>query len=408
MRLLKLELKRILKTRLTIILLLSALFLSFLMAWLPTTFCHITYLDENGALHSLSGLDALRYEKQVQAFLSGDVTPGKVRKAVETAQRCLKEYGVEETYLLPPGVYGRDILPYAPLLRGAKQAFTDPVTGQVPTLLELDPKRVEDYYHACEERLLNQMAGNSDAEQEAAEKLYSTVEKPFQFFPGYNTDPVDYQVILAMLILLMCAVIAAPIFTSDYQTGADDILRCTRHGQLRFALVKIASALLISSVTFCLSAVIYIAVSNSLFGWESTKTSMQLLYSAVNLGNMNIRQLQVFSAVGGGLSVLATVSVTLYLSSRCENTVAALGGALGLCILPTLLYAALPAWLGDWICGILPASGAGLQTSVLYATTDFTFLGGIWLPYFMVAVYLIEIPCFTILSVRAYVRHGRN
>ena len=38
MRLLKVELKRILKTRLTVILLSAALLLSFLLAWLPVTF----------------------------------------------------------------------------------------------------------------------------------------------------------------------------------------------------------------------------------------------------------------------------------------------------------------------------------------------------------------------------------
>ena len=51
MRLLRLEMKRVLKTRSTMILLFLALLLSFLMAWLPVTFCQNSYMDENGNLY---------------------------------------------------------------------------------------------------------------------------------------------------------------------------------------------------------------------------------------------------------------------------------------------------------------------------------------------------------------------
>ena len=47
-RFLKVELKRILKTRLTLILLSAALLLSFIMAWLPTSFSYNSYTDAQG------------------------------------------------------------------------------------------------------------------------------------------------------------------------------------------------------------------------------------------------------------------------------------------------------------------------------------------------------------------------
>ena len=48
MRLMKLELKRVLKTRLTLILLTFSLVLSLVMAYIPTTFSYVTYRDTNG------------------------------------------------------------------------------------------------------------------------------------------------------------------------------------------------------------------------------------------------------------------------------------------------------------------------------------------------------------------------
>lgn len=48
MRIFRLELKRILKSRLTWTLLALALILSVLLAWLPTTYCYSSYTDEVG------------------------------------------------------------------------------------------------------------------------------------------------------------------------------------------------------------------------------------------------------------------------------------------------------------------------------------------------------------------------
>ena len=68
------------------------------------------------------------------------------------------------------------------------------------------------------------------------------MEKPFQYYSGIGSNAMDYQVLLIYLITILCVVIASPIFSSDYQTGADDILRCTKHGRGKMAGRKIGSA----------------------------------------------------------------------------------------------------------------------------------------------------------------------
>ena len=81
MRLLLLEIKRILKTRTTVILLFSSLSLAFLMAYIPTTFSFHEYTDAEGNKVKLTGLASIEYEKRMQADLAGTVTPDKVRKS---------------------------------------------------------------------------------------------------------------------------------------------------------------------------------------------------------------------------------------------------------------------------------------------------------------------------------------
>lgn len=413
MRLMKLELKRVLKTRLTLILLALSLALSVVMAYIPTTFCSVSYLGDDGNEVRVHGLAAVEQIKILQSDTQGAVTPQKVRQAVEAYQECLTKYGVETTYELPDGVYGREILPYAPLFHGVREAFADPDSGFAPSLMDIDPEKIEDFYGACESRidsLMKMEQKNHPAAQQNAKAMYSRVETPYSFYPGYNTDAMDYQLLLAFLIVLFCAVIAAPIFTSDYQTGADDIYRCTKFGRVKFAVTKIASALLICSAAFSLCAAVYLLVSNSLFGWECTKTSMQMLYSIVNLPNLNLGALQGISAGGYLLCMLATVSFTLFLSSRLRNMVTALSLALGCCILPIVVYMALPAEIGQWIYTILPAGGVALQTSFFYSLVDFAYwnLGSlaIWTPYVMLGAYCIEVPLFLCLAIHSYCKQN--
>lgn len=134
-----------------------------------------------------------------------------------------------------------------------------------------------------------------------------------------------------------------------------------------------------------------------------------MLYSILNLPDMDIGQLQIFVALSGLFSILAVISVTLFLSSKFKNVAACMATALLLCLLPIVLYMALPEELGIWIYSILPAGGNGLQTSILYAATDFLFWNigpaAIWLPHVMLGAYMVEIPLFAGLAVYSYSKY---
>lgn len=109
---------------------------------------------------------------------------------------------------------------------------------------------------------------------------------------------------------------------------------------------------------------------------------------------------------------MASVSFTLFLSSKCKSTVASIASALVFCIAPLVISMTVPGTLSAWLCSILPASGTSIQTSVLYAVTDFRFLNlgdlAIWTPYAMIGACVIEIPLFAFLAVRSYCGHTTN
>ena len=98
-----------------------------------------------------------------------------------------------------------------------------------------------------------------------------------------------------------------------------------------------------------------------------------MLYSIVTLADISIGELQVLFAVAGLLSVLASVSFTLFLSSKCKSTVASLASALVFCVAPTVVSMTAPGALSTWI-----------------------------------GACIIEIPLFAFLAVRSYCRHTAN
>ncbi len=412
MRLLKLELKRVLKTRLTAILLILALLASALLAWIPSTYPRATYFDENGELVTLLGMDALHYMQEAEAPYAGTVTTEKVKEALIQYQAVLNRYGVEQTYDLPKGVYGTEILPYMSLLQGVREAFADPDTNRAPSLMDIDPEQIDDYYRILDQRnkdAIKFQQPKSAAAQRAGVEKFAQVTKPYEYYPAYSGDAMDYLIMLNFLVMCICAVIAAPVFTSDYATGADDILRCTKYGTAKFSLVKITAALIICGTTMALCSAIYILVSDSLFGWESTQTSMQILYSITSLLDMDILGLQVFTALSGFLALLATVCLVLFLSSKCRNMIVAMTSSLMVCMAPMILYMALPSGIRELAYFLIPSSGTGLQTSILYEAINYFYITvgdfAVWLPHAMIAACIIEIPLFIGLTVHSYVKH---
>ncbi|MDO5411499.1 MAG: ABC transporter permease [Lachnospiraceae bacterium] len=415
MCILKLEMKRVLKTKMTRVLLALALFLTGWLAYMPVTFYGCAYFDESGKRVELTGFDAMEYIRKQQSDLAGEATPEKIRKAVEAYQTCIREYEAEDVYSLPEEVYTERILPYQPLIHGVKEAFADSATGMAPSILDINPEDLDNFYAVCENRISSLMKTEQPKHPAAQEKgtaLYQKIEKPFVFYPVSGTERMDYQILLCFLLMFFCAAITAPVFSSDYQTGADDILRCTKHGRIRLACTKIAAALIICGMMFGICASAFVLISNCIFGREWTQTSIQMTYTILALADMTMGQLQWTVVLIGLLSVLATISFTLCISSKCKNTMISMCIAVLFVVLPIVVYMSLPNELGIWIRCILPASSVGIQTSILYQLIDFQFLNigklAIWLPYAMVAFMVIEIPLFTGMAIHSYCRHKVN
>ena len=409
MRLFRLEVKRILKSRRTLILLAVALFLAVIMAYLPISFESINRPGENGTVIELNGLDAIQFKREYRQQTDGEVTPEKVADALRTYQKYVQEYGTADD--IPLDVYTENITAIRPLLDRLPEAFADPDTGIGADLMEIDPDVVEQsLYEQCASHLndiMNLEQEDHPSAKEFATEKYSEVDKPFQLYPGLSRDAFDYIELYIFILSILCVAIAAPTFANEYQTGSDSIMRCTKNGRVKFAVTRILAAGCIFVVVFILGMVIHLSIINLAFGTECLKTSFQMLFSIINLPNINLGQLQVILVLAGLLSLLASISCTLFLSAKCKDSLSSLLISLAVMLLPTIIYTALGGSV--WISTVLPSAGIGLQNNFLYQLYGFNFLYvgdmSFWTPYVILISAVIEIPAFTVLAIRSYCKH---
>ena len=180
MRLFRLELKRILKSRRTLILLAIALLLSVAMAYLPISFEGINRPNEDGTVTELDGLAAIKYKQDLYKTSAGEVTPDRIKSALETYQSCVREYGTVEEEGFPLAVFIEKIVPFRHLLMGLSEAFADPVTGIGADLMDIDPNDIDGaYYEKCAEHLQdvmrNEQRENETAQQKALENIQNLI-----------------------------------------------------------------------------------------------------------------------------------------------------------------------------------------------------------------------------------------
>ncbi|MGN0153287.1 MAG: hypothetical protein ACI4A3_02475 [Lachnospiraceae bacterium] len=408
MRLLGLEIKRVMKTKMTIIALLSAILLSFAMAYIPTTFVYCIKGFQDGEPVYATGMEAIKTRQQIEKEIEGEVTQDRIVNAVSTYQRVLKENQAEETYDLPIEVYHEYLDPIYPLFTPICNAYGNKKTATPADMKLLNADELEDFYTAADDyfnvKLMQQ--GKYPNAVAKAQKMRSKVTKPFVYYPGVTSDAMEYEALTLFLILLCCTVACAPVFSADYQTDADSILRCTKKGRTTLAVTKIVSALMISGICTVLCLLIWCISTTLFFGTEGMKTSVQMIASIACMLNMNMGQLIWVHAGIGLLIILSGICFTLFLSAKSKTNVQVMAMSVLACLLPLVLYWVLPERCANVLKCFLPSGGIGLNNSVLYDMVGLRFVNfgslAIWTPYLIILATLIEIPLFIGLAIKSY------
>lgn len=408
MRLYYLEMKRLIRTKSVWILMIAMVVLAAVMAYVPVTFIR-AYKTDAGNVQAVTGVQAVKISKETRKDMEGEVTEEKIRQAIRVLNEMYQEYGSSFMEEVSADVYAEKIYPIMPVLNVIEQVLVP--DGKNLYNMEAFDVKEEDaatIYEKYREEI-QELSQNPELVKEM-QKISGSVKTPFTYESGMTLETVDYYTIYLFLVMFAFIVIASPVYAAEYQTGADDVIRCTKNGRVRIAVTKILVTFTLAVATFVASSLTFVAVLYILYGGSGFGTSIQMGYvfylPALTIGSM--LKLQI---AGGVLFTLATVSFVLFLSSKCKNVQTALISAFGIAILPMILNMAGNNNVLNIMRCILPTGGFGLinglQSELM--ARNFALVAGhyIWLPYILLVAAAVAVPVFVGLTIVSYCRRGR-
>lgn len=279
----------------------------------------------------------------------------------------------------------------------------------IPRGLEaINVDELDSFYQECDTRLQNVLTAEREtaATIKKATELYGKVERPFTLHAGYTRDAFDYLTINTLFFVLFGVVFSAPLFSENYETGADHILRCTEFGRKKLARTKILAHMLMNILMYLIGITLHLIISDLAFGMSTLKTSVQALYDTISLPNMNLFQLQITVSLAGMLSLIAGNAFTYFVSAKQERVAGTLSLSLLIALAPTFIFMGLG---NNWLSAILPTGGVGMNNSLLNQLVDFRFLHlgshSFWTPQVTLLFTIIWIPVFLFLAIRSYSKH---
>ena len=407
----KLEMKRLLRTRSTWILMAAALLVTLVLCCV-NIFGAYYYSYDGKSYHAL---DATEMREIVTESAEGEWTSERIRDVFEQ----IDEVSANRRGIAVEGETNDNY----EIVTGGNNSGAASIAGYTNTFLrsipqvfdvymdEIRPDMAAQYYTQRKAYIEEVMTLNyGPAAAEAALRLDENTTEPFYYEFGFGTgsDIASTLPVSLFAIAVVCSIICAPVFASDYSTGADDIQRCTRYGCKRLGRAKLLAAMTLSAALYIICTAVFVALTLAVYGDD--KTSAQLALDALVLIDIDMNGVLVLTLIAGFLSVLVMTAFTLWLSARMRSSVAVLAVALAVAMTPTFLVILLrEGALGDWLRLILPSGGLGLGTGMFVDIQigEFLTVGSlaIWTPFAMLAAPVIETPVFALLARRAYTRH---
>ena len=320
--LVKYEFLKILKRKSTLIVIAASLILTAVFFGLPVI-QYQTYSREG----VIRGLQGIRYEKEQYEALSVPLTNEYITENIRDVQALFDNpdnvgYDGYESFLIDDA-YWNDIAPRERLLNMIAVNYADPnASAGYNTLPDLDVSDGADFYQARQDKIEKVMnassSGLSDREKDYWRNMNSKAETPFQY--GYY---VGWEVLIScfelfIFPLLAISIILCPVFSGEYLSGTDAVIRSSRYGKTKLVKAKITASLLFGLAAFTLHVIVALGITFAAYGTDGWNLPLQINgttvpYPLTFLGGPLINLGVIY------LVLIAMTGLTLFLSARMKN-----------------------------------------------------------------------------------------
>ncbi len=337
--LVKLELFKLCRKKLTLIVTISCFFATFLFFSLP--FIEYKAWDETGTM--LSGRKAVSYKQDCYKKIAGTLTEERIAKDLTEFQNMysneknlITERGGEKSF--KDEIYYRYLAPKESYLNMLGNTFVHNEMGYL-NIPDIAPSDTPHFYQARNynvNQYIDSLPQLSSTEKQYWKEKNKKIAEPYEYgCPLGWSNFGDTSQMLIICIFGICIAVA-PIFSNEYQTGADAVILSTRFGKSKIAYAKIITALLFGSIVLTVNAAAALLLPLLAFGADGGNLPLQIMDSFCPYDLTFMETAFIILAISY-LTMLGLLAITLYCSSKAKSSFTVLTADVLLIFFPVFL-----------------------------------------------------------------------
>ncbi|WP_438431578.1 hypothetical protein [Gorillibacterium sp. sgz500922] len=345
-----------------------------LVSFVPVLFESRT--DENGT--EVKRFAAIALDRRDARAWSGELTTDAIASALERYQSVRADkrnlvHSADGTFFTDKA-YQKWIQPFDPVFGLMRVAYS----GGDYDYFVLDGIQPKEAYAFYEKRMqkihaylnMDYTYGNySEKDKAYYEKKNAEIRVPFRvgFSKGweYLLENSEALLLLSAFLISICV---APVFSGEYQSGADAILLSTKYGRSRVIGAKLRASLLLATGLFLLAALLQLLLTFAIYGAEGGNLSLQAVSTRYLTAPF------AFTAWGawlrleliGWLLTLMMAGVTLFLSARMSSPFPVIIGSTVLLFGSMLIPYSKDSRLVNHLIALLPGNHSNALGSITH------------------------------------------
>ena len=339
-----LELKKLTKKRMNIIVITVCLILAGILFYLPVS--QFVVLDTDGK--QISGIEAISMDKEFSNTYTGELTNEKIKADIAEYQALFdnpENVSKDSTQkALNDSAYFKYFFPYSDYWKLINGNYVAPYAydSSFSAITNMDLENDFDFYATRDEKvntLLNQDYVDwnfSDSEKTFWLNRMSSVSTPYEY--GYHTG---WETLLSCLELFVIGIIGicicvAGTFSGEYQSGADSIILSSRYGKSKLVTAKILAAFVYSLCVFTLFILIGCGIQLIAFGTDGWNLPVQVL-NTIAPYHLSLLGATLLAITTLYLVMIGMIAFTLLLSAKMKSSVPVLAIIVLAMMLPMFL-----------------------------------------------------------------------
>lgn len=144
-----------------------------------------------------------------------------------------------------------------------------------------------------------------------------SVPLTFDYTDGWENVLTNLWLIIFAVSFIICTCVS-PVFSGEYQTGADSIILSSRYGRSKVIAAKLMASAILSTGLFVIGVLFFTMLLLGIYGFHGWNSSLQIIQFRAPFP-LTVIETYFLSVLIGYLACLMVMAITLLLSAKMKS-----------------------------------------------------------------------------------------